>query len=113
MEPKPELIAIIAAAVAMAYFFFRRASGPRQKTFRCKRCSAIAQHTPRTMNAWRAGKSSFFCNSCHSEWIRSQPSRRRAVGTVRAGGRSGCLGVLACLLLIPIGIVAIWIYASQ
>lgn len=101
MEIKPEYIAVIVAVLAIGYFLLGRRNVPDQKTFRCARCSKTFPHTSRTIDAWRDGKSKFFCNSCHSEWVRSRPQSQ--VGRSAGGGsRSGCLGVLACLILIPV-----------
>ena len=111
MELKAELIAIIGVVLVVVYFFIRRRNIPKQKTFRCARCSSIAQHTERTLNASREGKTSFFCNACHAQWVRSHPTRRAPARAGRSGERSGCLGVLACLMLIPIAIVVAWIYS--
>lgn len=114
MELKPEYIFLVAVTVAIAYFLLgRRSTTPKQKSFRCARCSTIAQHTPRTINARRDGKSKFFCNTCHGEWVRShpQPQPRSAAppGSRSGGSRSGCLGVLACLLFVPLALVLWWL----
>lgn len=106
MEMKPEYIVLFAVVLVIAYFVFGRRRVPKDRSFRCARCSSMAQHTPRTINAWREGKSKFFCNACHGEWVRSHPQRRSLGG----GSRSGCLGVMACLVLIPIALVIGWLY---
>lgn len=109
MEMKPEYIAAIVAVLVIGYFLPGRRKVPEQKSFRCARCAKTCQHTPRTINVWRDGKSKFFCNSCHSEWVRSHPNtqgdRRRG-----AGSRSGCLGALACLIFIPAALILGWLY---
>jgi hypothetical protein len=38
--------------------------------------------------------------------VRSHPQRR----SFGSGSRSGCLGVMACLVLIPIALVIGWLY---
>lgn len=109
MEMKPEYIAVIIAVVVVGYFLLGRRKVPEQKTFRCSRCSKTSEHTARTINAWRDGKSKFFCNSCHSEWVRSHPRLQHSRGT-GGGSRSGCLGVLACLIFVPIAVILGWLY---
>ncbi len=113
MELKPEYIVLVSVALVIGYFLFVRRSRPKEKSFRCARCSTIAEHTPRTINAWRGGKPKYFCNSCHAQWLRSHPQRRSAIGrsSRSEGSRSGCLGVLACLLLFPIALVVGWLYS--
>jgi hypothetical protein len=101
----PEYIVLGAIGLAVAYFFLRPRSSPKEKSFRCGRCSSLSQHTPRTINAWRDGKTKFFCNSCHAEWVRSHPHQRAPVRSSGGGSRPGCLGVLACLVFIPVAVV--------
>lgn len=108
MEMKPEYIAAIVVVLAIGYLLFGRRKGPEQKSFRCARCFKASLHTPRTVNAWRDGKSKFFCNACHSEWVRSHPHPQ--AGRSGSAGRSGCLGVLACLIFIPVALVLGWLY---
>jgi hypothetical protein len=64
-------------------------------------------HTARTLEAKQRGKTKFFCNSCHGEWLRTQPSnpapaRRiaRPPRTARAG-RSGCLSAVVIVVVVP------------
>ena len=109
MEVKPEYIAGLIAALVVTYFLFGKRKVPEQKTFRCARCSQPSQHTPRTINAWRDGKTRFFCNACHSEWVRSHPHPQRSRST-DGGSRSGCLGVLACLIFVPVALILGWLY---
>lgn len=108
MDVKPEYFVAVGLAAVIAYFLLVRRRTPKEKSFRCGRCSAIAEHTPRTINAWRGGKSKFFCNSCHARWVQSHPRQRSAIAR---DARSGCLGMLACLLLVPIALVLGWLYA--
>lgn len=70
------IVAIALVAIAM-FLFFGRKRQPKERAFKCSRCSAVSAHTPRTIEAWRAGKTTFFCNSCHGQWLRSQPQRSR------------------------------------
>jgi len=102
------LIAVLIAGVLLARKLIapRR---PKEKSFRCTRCKTTAMHSDRTTNAWRAGKTTFFCNSCHLKWLESQP---RTTGSNRGspaqGSRSGsgCLSVMALVAMIPLAVAA-------
>jgi hypothetical protein len=97
---------IVVGTVAVARFF---AGGkrPPQQSFRCGRCHTSSMHTARTIEAWRNGKTKFFCNSCHGEWIRNQPREAVPAHSGRSG-RSGCLSALLLFTLFPA--VAVWAY---
>ena len=109
----PEIIVVIAIVVLAAFSFFGRKRQPKERTFKCSRCSAISAHTSRTIEAWRAGKTKFFCNTCHGQWLRSQPqqSQSRLAHSGRAGN-SGCLGVVVLFVLVPVlAVTVLWAYA--
>ncbi|WP_281783402.1 hypothetical protein [Sinimarinibacterium flocculans] len=107
----PEVAVAIAIAVVVALSLFGRKRQPKERTFKCSRCSAVSAHTPRTIEAWRAGKTKFFCNSCHGQWLRSQPQQPRPDYSSRAG-KSGCLGVMALFIALPVlAVSAWWVYA--
>ncbi len=106
MNPAVVVAVVLLAAVVMLLFKIRRV--PEEKSFRCARCSATAQHSARTINAWREGKTKFFCGSCHAAWLNSQPSQRGSGHSRGRGERSGCLGVLACLVVFPVALLAVW-----
>jgi hypothetical protein len=97
---------VTVVAVAAVVLFFSKRRVPKEKSFRCARCSSTAQHSARTINAWREGKTKFFCGSCHAAWLKSQPTRPGR--STSRGERSGCLGVLACLVAFPVALLAIW-----
>jgi hypothetical protein len=84
-------LAVVAIYVAFRVFGSRRR--PKEQAFRCGRCSSSTHHTPRTIEAWRRGKTKFFCNPCHAEWLRT--SRHEPVGG------SGCLSVVVFVVIIP------------
>lgn len=52
------IVAIALVAIAM-FLFFGRKRQPKERAFKCSRCSAVSAHTPRTIEAWRAGKTTF------------------------------------------------------
>src|SRR3954463_1965844 len=88
---------IAVAVILVAFRLFGGGRQPKQQSFRCSRCSTAALHTARTIEAWRRGKTKFFCNSCHGEWRRDQP---REASPIRGGG-SGCLGALVVAVAVP------------
>lgn len=83
---------------------------PPQKSFKCGRCGISALHNDRTAEAWRTGKTKFFCQACHSKWIQSHPHQDRE-RSASGNSASGCLGVVALLALLPIGTLLTWAYA--
>lgn len=107
MDMSLEIIVAVLALAAVVLFFSKRRV-PKERSFRCARCSATAQHYARTINAWREGKTKFFCRSCHAAWLKSQPAQRGPGGSGSRGERSGCLGALACLVAFPVALLAVW-----
>jgi hypothetical protein len=106
----PATIGAIAVLVIAAFFFFGRKRAPKERTFKCSRCSTVSAHTPRTIEAWRTGKTKFFCNVCHGQWLRSHPAPTQSARTVASNraGNSGCLGITVLLMLLPVLLVGAW-----
>jgi hypothetical protein len=101
-----EVIAAIAFAVLVVLSLLMRRRRPKERKFQCSRCSAIVEHTPRTVEAWRSGKTKFFCNACHAQWLRFHPAP--AHKHTSNSNRSGCLGVAAIFVALPLLLVAAW-----
>jgi hypothetical protein len=102
------LIAVLVVGLLLGRKFISPRQ-PKEKNFRCTRCKATSEHTHRTINAWRAGKTTFFCNSCHARWLESKPrDSESGSGPVVRGSRSGsgCLSVLAVVAIVPLAVVA-------
>ena len=78
---------------------------PPSSAFQCSRCGAAARHNDRTSEAWRSGKTRFFCQACHAKWLESRPLQDRAAHSDRT---SGCLSVVALLALLPLGGLVAW-----
>lgn len=100
----PELlfgaVVVVLAVLALGAKVFPKKEPP-SAVFQCARCGTAARHDDRTINAWRAGKTTFFCRACHGRWLASQPARGAAE---RAGKRNaGCLGALMVVALLPVG----------
>lgn len=70
-------------------------SKPKETYFKCSRCGHVAQHTNRTIEAWRNNKKNFFCQSCHVKWLQSRAQHNNFSG-------NGCLGIIVFFALIPV-----------
>lgn len=111
------IVAVIAViVVGIVLGGRRRKPQPPSRIYKCRSCGAAAHHDRRTLEAWHNGKSVFFCQPCHKRWLRSQPprERERVESFARGGsgrGGSGCLGVLALVALLPLGLLWAWLQA--
>ena len=108
------LVAMVIAAVVA--FFVRLLLRPRQPTsasFKCARCNSISRHSKRTSEAWRRNAKQLFCDACHRKWLESQPQRSQGAppGRVPASSNRGCLGVMLLLVLSPLALLTIILYA--
>jgi hypothetical protein len=107
-----EVLIAVGVVVALVLGVFRKSGGhrmPPQPSFACGRCRTITNHNQRTIEAWRNGKTKFFCPACHTAWLQTQPSRERRQYSSRRS--SGCLGVVAALAALPLGTLLTWAYA--
>jgi hypothetical protein len=106
-------IAVIVVAVLALVAKLVPKRQPPERFFKCSRCHTLTRHNNRTIEAWRNGKPKFFCQACHSNWLRSHPPQDReqfsSSGSASAG--SGCLGVLVLFVLLPLGGMLLWAYA--
>ncbi len=97
-----------AISAALAFFILNNRTKPLEKplakplekTFQCARCGTIADYDHRTLQAWNQGFTKLYCRSCHSQWLRDQPVDIQS--SMQTKG-SGCLGMLAILVIAPIG----------
>lgn len=98
---------IVLGVLLLAVFKPQRA--PPQKTFKCGRCGCIAEHDHRTTEAWRNGKTKFYCRACHANWLKNRPAQEssRSARAEPRNARSGCLGV-ALLIALPLATIALW-----
>ena len=100
-------ILVVAAVVAAGLIgLLFRPKGPPTATFKCARCSVVARHSNRTVNAWKSGAKRMYCESCHREWLRANPGRAVAPSSGR-----GCFAVSLALILIPTGLYFAVLYA--
>ena len=98
------LVLLFALGLAARFLPTRR---PKETHFRCASCSTRTLHTSRTIEAWRQNQTRFFCQACHQRWLESRPARHSVrVGSVTAGRRSGCLGVLVWMAVLPVMVIS-------
>ncbi|WP_152983462.1 hypothetical protein [Stenotrophomonas chelatiphaga] len=112
MSPETILAGVVAAAVILGLV---GSLWPKRKpphtVFKCGRCNTASRHGNRTIEAWRRGKTRFFCTPCHLKWLQSRPRHEQDTysGHGRTGG-SGCLGVIAILVVLPAGGMLAWVF---
>ncbi len=98
------LVLLLALGLAARFVPTRR---PKETHFRCASCNARTSHTSRTIQAWRQNQTRFFCQSCHQRWLASRPARQSArIEGVTAGRRSGCLGILVWIAVLPLVVIS-------
>jgi cold shock CspA family protein len=90
----------------IAFFFINRQKKPRDKSFKCARCGTVAGHDARTIQAWNNGFTKLYCRTCHLQWLKDNPQQENSLIQTRG---SGCLGIMALMVAIPIfGGVAVY-----
>lgn len=83
---------------AVAFLILNRQKKPESKSFDCAGCGSRALHEMRTIRAWNNGFTRFYCKTCHMQWLKDNPSP--SMNATQSKG-SGCLGVVAMMVLIP------------
>lgn len=112
ITPRVLMVAVIAVIVAGFVFGGRRRNAkPPSRIYRCRGCGSAAHHDSRTMDAWRGGKITFFCRACHRQWLQAQPPQHRDKPVSTTKGGSGCLGIMALVAALPMGLVWAWLQA--
>lgn len=96
------IVAVVALGLAAKLMPKRK---PPSAVFQCSRCGTAARHNDRTSEAWRSGKTKFFCQACHAKWLQSRPPQERGP---HSGRTSGCLGIVALFALLPLGALLAW-----
>ena len=104
---------VVAVGIVLALVFkFLSKRQPESQFFKCSRCNSTSRHNDRTIEAWRNNKTKFFCQACHAQWLQSRPPQQREHYSSRsAASGSGCLGVVAVFVLLPLGCLLIRAYA--
>lgn len=80
--------------------FLSRQKKPKEKNFTCARCKVSAEFDKRTIEAWNKGVLKIYCSACHQQWLSTQPEIEQPIQL--RGSRSGCLGVFAILVILPL-----------
>jgi len=107
MDRITPLLAIVVIVAFLITRFLRTSRRPPNTMFTCGRCRKASPHNRRTIDAWRAGKTRFFCGACHRAWLATQP-HRFSDRHVPGGRASGCLGVALFFLVLPVGAAIAW-----
>ncbi|AVP94593.1 MULTISPECIES: cold shock domain-containing protein [Aeromonas] len=97
---------LIALPTAFFLALFNRSKTPSSKLFTCSRCRCNVPFDNRTIRAWNMGTLKLYCSNCHAEWLlhRETPNHNPFSSSSRG---SGCLGTLAILIAIPVGLLSI------
>lgn len=95
------LVLVLTALGLALVFYFGRRQAPRLRRFVCEKCGTPTAHDDRTLQAWRNGKSRFFCEACFSEWGQ-QHSAPPMIFQKQSGTRMGCLGATLGFLAMPV-----------
>ena len=90
----------------IAFLFLIRQKKPKEKSFSCSGCRKIADHDPRTIEAWNRGFTKLYCKTCHLEWLKNNLHQDRL--SMQSKG-SGCLGTIALMIIIPV-VGSMWLY---
>lgn len=83
----------------IAFFILSRQKKPKEKSFQCSRCRKVEEYDSRTIQAWNNGFVKLYCNACHLQWLKDNP--RQDQGLMHSKS-SGCLGMLALLMIMPV-----------
>ena len=83
---------------AVAILILNRQKKPADKSFDCAGCGSRALHEMRTIRAWNNGFTRFYCKTCHSQWLKDNPSQ--PINSTHSKG-NGCIGMVARMVLIP------------
>lgn len=94
------------APAVIAFLLLNRQKKPKEKSFSCSRCRKTADHDSRTIEAWNKGFTKLYCKTCHLEWLKNNPYQDRFSMQSK---RSGCLGIIALMIIIPV-VGSIWLY---
>lgn len=95
----------IALLAIISFALFSRPKKPSNKLFTCSRCRSNFPFDNRTIRAWNTGTLKLYCSNCHAEWLSSQNATNNNSYSSSRG--RGCLGVLAMMIIIPVGLVSI------
>jgi DNA-directed RNA polymerase subunit RPC12/RpoP len=83
--------------------------GPAELRYVCASCSGRFTHSRRTRMALEKGARSFYCKACHTRSMGVQPPKPSQL-VPKPKGKPGCLGVLALLAVLPLGMATVLHY---
>ncbi len=79
----------------IAFILLGRQKKPKSSSFNCTKCKKVERYDTRTISAWNRGFTRLYCNSCHVQWLRNNPSQEKSYSSNKSGG---CLGVFALIV---------------
>ncbi|MBV7314424.1 cold shock domain-containing protein [Shewanella sp. NIFS-20-20] len=85
-------------AAVIAVLILSRQKKPLEKVFHCAGCRTTAAHDARSIHAWNNGFTKLYCSPCHRQWLKDNPKHEHSP---TRNNHSGCLGVLAVMIVIP------------
>ena len=97
---------VYGAPAVIALLILNRPKKPKEKSFSCSACRKTVDFDPRTIEAWNKGFTKLYCKTCHLEWLKNNPNQDRF--SMQSKG-SGCLGIIALMIIIP-AVGSIWLY---
>src|SRR5689334_5885110 len=102
MNEASVIVLAFSLVAALSAFIIWTRRKPSEESFTCRRCSKKSPFNDRTIQAWRRGKTHFFCNSCHLQWLASQGAKE----PVKGGGQ-GCLRIVLIAISFPICLITL------
>lgn len=100
MEVVIGLIALIVVFQILKNIWLGIISPKTGSPFTCSNCGRKAQHSGRTVGAWKDGFRRFYCGRCHHLYTQATPT---------SSSSSGCFGVVVLGAITP-ATVAIILY---
>jgi cold shock CspA family protein len=88
--------------LASLFFLSNRKKQPKNKLFSCAKCRLTSNHDTRTIQAWNNGFNRLYCKTCHQKWLSEQPKEHKDDKIYSSSSKSGCLGMIAIMIFIPI-----------
>jgi len=96
----------IALPAIILFAVYNRQKTPTSKLFTCSRCRCNVPFEKRTIRAWNMGTLKLYCSNCHADWLRNREiTDNTSYSSSSRGG--GCLGALAMMVAIPVGLLSI------
>ena len=80
---------VFAIPAVVALILLGRQKKPKSRVFNCTKCKKVEHFDKRTISAWNRGFTRLYCNTCHVEWLRNNPSQENNYSSSQQS--KGCL----------------------